>query len=391
MIGCDIDRLRAFIACEPVNRTHDVTLAAMATLVTDDKAQMDIGFNFLKHGLIGFLCALASVSACAGVGYSLGPEQVAVVINEADAGSVEVGEYYLAARGIPARNLVRVNLPGKPHSLTAQAFKALRQQITSRLSADIQVVALVWTAPYAVECNSITSALTLGFDAQQCVKTCAAGKRNPYFDSASLRPYRDFRMRLAMLLPSENVAQAKALIDRGVMSGFLIEPASAYFLHTSDSARSSRSVWFPKPGFIPALRFSIDTRQADSLEGVRDIMIYETGLVSVPKLDTLGFLPGALADHLTSSGGDLLGKNQMSSLRWLEAGATASYGTVSEPCNHWQKFPNPSVLLKHYLAGASAVEAYWKSVAWPAQGLFIGEPLASPYRRAGMRVPLPAD
>ena len=41
----------------------------------------------------------------------------------------------------------------------------------------------------------------------------------------------------------------------------------------------------------------------------------------------------------------------MSSLRWLAAGATASYGTVGEPCNHWQKFPNPSVLLRHYLNG----------------------------------------
>ena len=94
----------------------------------------------------------------------------------------------------------------------------------------------------------------------------------------------------------------------------------------------------------------------------------------------LGFRPGALADHLTSLGGDLLGTEQMSSLRWLQAGATASYGTVSEPCSHWQKFPNPSVLLKHYVQGNSAIEAYWKSVAWPTQGLFIGEPLAAPYR-----------
>jgi len=38
-------------------------------------------------------------------------------------------------------------------------------------------------------------------------------------------------------------------------------------------------------------------------------------------------------------------------------------------------------LLKHYLSGETAVEAYWKSVAWPAQGLFIGEPLAAPYCR----------
>jgi uncharacterized protein (TIGR03790 family) len=109
-------------------------------------------------------------------------------------------------------------------------------------------------------------------------------------------------------------------------------------------------------------------------------MIYQTGLARVSDLNTLNFMPGALADHLTSSGGDLYGKGQMSVLHWLDAGATASYGTVSEPCNYWQKFPNPTLLLKWYSQGATAVEAYWKSVAWPGQGLLVGEPLAAPYK-----------
>jgi hypothetical protein len=64
---------------------------------------------------------------------------------------------------------------------------------------------------------------------------------------------------------------------------------------------------------------------------------------------------------------------------WLRYGATASYGTVSEPCNHPGKFPSPSVFLNHYLHGETLLEAYWKSVAMPGQGLFIGEPLARPY------------
>ena len=63
------------------------------------------------------------------------------------------------------------------------------------------------------------------------------------------------------------------------------------------------------------------------------------------------------------------------------AGATASYGTVSEPCNHVQKFPHPQVLLGRYVQGATAIEAYWSSVAWPAQGVFVGEPLAAPFAR----------
>ncbi|NBW50907.1 MAG: TIGR03790 family protein [Betaproteobacteria bacterium] len=92
--------------------------------------------------------------------------------------------------------------------------------------------------------------------------------------------------------------------------------------------------------------------------------------------------PGALADHLTSFGGQLNNTTgQMTALEWLEAGVTASYGTVSEPCNHWQKFPHPQVLLLNYLQGATALEAYWRSVAWPAQGVLVGEPLAAPFGR----------
>jgi uncharacterized protein (TIGR03790 family) len=166
-----------------------------------------------------------------------------------------------------------------------------------------------------------------------------------------------------------------------VSSGFRTVPASAYYLTTSEKPRNSRASFFPPEGKIVARKLATRRLQADALEGARDIIIYETGMAQVEKLDTLTFLPGALADHLTSLGGDLLGEGQMSSLRWLQAGATASYGTVSEPCNYWQKFPNPAVLLKHYVQGNSAIEAYWKSVAWPTQGLFIGEPLAAPYRR----------
>jgi hypothetical protein len=69
----------------------------------------------------------------------------------------------------------------------------------------------------------------------------------------------------------------------------------------------------------------------------------------------------------------------MSSLRWLEAGATASYGTVVEPCNLPAKFPNPAIVIARYVSGETLIEAYWKSVAMPGQGIFIGEPLADPF------------
>ena len=311
----------------------------------------------------------------------LQPDQLAIVINDAEPNSVRIGEYYRKRRGIPAANVVHVRIPGKPHEISAERFETLKDEIDAHLGPGIQAVLMVWTAPYKVECNSITGAYSLGFDPDQCTKTCLPGRPSPYFNSSSSRPYTDLNIRISMLLPTESVERAKALIDRGAGAGFRIVPATAYFLTTSEKARNSRAAFFPPPGRIAARKLATKPMQADVLEGAKDVMIYETGMAEVAKLDTLGFLPGALADHLTSLGGDLLGGEQMSSLRWLEAGATASYGTVSEPCNHWQKFPNPTVLLKHYVQGNSAIEAYWKSVAWPTQGLFIGEPLAAPYRK----------
>jgi len=312
--------------------------------------------------------------------YSLLPENVAVVVNDDEPNSVAVGEYYRDARKIPEKNMVHVRIKTSSAKLSVEEFNHLKRSIDAQLHPGIQVIVMLWTAPYAVGCNSITSAMTLGYDAGQCANTCSAGKASRYFNSTSVRPFNDFGMRLSMLLPIESVEQAKALIDRGVKSSNGVIQAGAYFLVTSDPARNTRAKFFPPSGVFPHKKMVVRTMRKDAIEGTQDVMFYLTGATNVPKLETLHFMPGALADHLTSFGGDLLGKGQMSSLRWLKAGATASYGTVSEPCNHWQKFPNPGVLLSQYLLGASAVEAYWKSVAWPAQGLFIGEPLASPYR-----------
>ena len=306
---------------------------------------------------------------------------LALVINEDDPDSVAVGQYYQRRRGIPAANVVRVRIPGRPRALDPARFRLLKAEIDSRLKPEVQAVLMVWTAPYQVGCNAITAAYTLGYDGALCLDTCRPGEPSSYFNSTSRRPWTGHGMRLAMLLPVETVDAARALVDRGVASGFHIPKAHAWYLETLDAARNVRVPFFPQAGQRADGRVTVHRLRADALRDAGDVLVYQLGKAQVEALDTVRFVPGALADHLTSHGGDLLGTAQMSSLRWLAAGATASYGTVSEPCNHWQKFPNPAVLLRHYLDGDSAIEAYWKSVAWPAQGLFIGEPLAAPFRR----------
>lgn len=307
------------------------------------------------------------------------PDALAVIVNSDDADSMEVGRYYLSARGIPESNLIKVYLPTNSNVLKPEQFDPIRRQIMASLPDTIQAIVMIWTTPYAVGCNSITSAMSLGFDAKQCEKTCDPGKLNTYFDNNSRRPYRDFGFRPSMLLPITSVKEAKNLIDRGVISSFKVNPSTGYFLITSDKVRNARSQFFPKTGYLESKQLHFQTIEADSIQDKTDVMFYFTGQIQVANLASLNFMPGAVADHLTSFGGDLLGKGQMSSLRWIEAGATGSYGTVTEPCSYWQKFSNPLVLMKHYLNGETLIESYWKSVAWPAQGLFIGEPLAMPY------------
>jgi hypothetical protein len=37
--------------------------------------------------------------------------------------------------------------------------------------------------------------------------------------------------------------------------------------------------------------------------------------------------------------------------------------------------------MQNYLRGQTLIEAYWRSVQQPGQGIFIGEPLARPFGR----------
>lgn len=311
---------------------------------------------------------------------------VGLVINTDDPYSVQVGQYYARARGLSEDQILKVSLPTRA-SLTPEEFARLASKVDEFYGDRVQALALAWRAPYAVKCNAITGALTMGYDAGLCADTCAASRPSRYFGSSSTRPYDDHRMRLSMLLAAPNVEAAKALIDRGVRADGTAglrgaPPAHVHLVTTSDSVRSVRRHLFPPEGPVPLLGLEVHLDRTDAVKNASRVLMYLTGRVKVDHLDTVDFLPGALADHFTSFGGALDDSHgQMTALSWIQAGATASYGTVSEPCSHVQKFPHPQALILFYAQGASALEAYWKSVAWPQQGLFIGEPLAAPFDR----------
>ena len=317
--------------------------------------------------------------------------QLGVLVAQGDALSESISNYYVTVRGVPAANVIRVVVPSGSDSISASAFATLKADIDAKLPAGVQATLVTWNTPSRVlgACSmGLTSALAFGFDAQYCGGGCSATKASPYFDSESTKPWTDHALRPSMMLGAKTLAAAKALIDRGVQSDNTQPAGDGYLLRTSDSARSVRypdytalpSMWAGNTGLQLNYQDNSGGASANSISGKSNVLFYFTGLTTVPHIASNTYRPGAVADHLTSFGGFLPGGNgQMPITQWLEAGATASYGTVEEPCNFTTKFSQASVLIDQYYRGATVLEAYWKSVQWPGQGLFIGEPLARPF------------
>lgn len=348
---------------------------------------------------------LFTLTACGGAGGtppaavtppppSIAASELAVLIAEGDATSEAIGRAYQQARGIPDANMIRVPVPvpAGAASMDVAAFATLKSAIDARLPAAVQATLVTWSQPSRVRgsCTmGITSALAFGYDAGRC-GGCAATRASSYFDSDSGKPWTEHGLRPSMMLGADTLVEAQALINRGLAAEALLSRGGAsghaWLMRTDDAGRSVRNDDFrilaatSVPGVTVHYVDNAAGGGSNVVANQRNLMFYFTGLPQVPEIASNSYLPGAVADHLTSSGGVLPdGGGQMPATEWLRAGATGSFGTVEEPCNFVQKFPRASVLVKHYQRGNTLIEAYWKSVQWPGQGLFLGDPLARPW------------
>jgi uncharacterized protein (TIGR03790 family) len=308
----------------------------------------------------------------------LGADVLGVIYNRDDISSVHIAEYYAAQRHIPANNVIGLAVPDRAR-IGREELQGLRAEMLRELPSSVQSLLLVWSKPYAVECMSITMAFAAGYQPGFCEPGCRRTTLSPLFDTEGWLPADTVGWLPAMLLPSADEALARTVIERGVKADDSRPSGTVYLVRTQDEGRNVRAAGYSDTEDRVASRILIREISTPIQQPLVGIIAYFTGVPRVDELSKLKFKPGAAADHLTSAGGGLEGGGQMSALEWLRQGATASYGAVSEPCNHLGKFPSPTVFLDHYVRGETLLEAYWKSVAMPGQGLFIGEPLARPY------------
>jgi uncharacterized protein (TIGR03790 family) len=335
---------------------------------------------------------------------SIQASEMAVLVNDNDPQSVEVASYYQKVRKIPSHNIIHLSFdqdkihPGLPsnNGIDPAEFAALKAQVDSAAGPEIQAFVVSWSKPFRISRfnyystnYSITSAFAFGIDTPSLTSNnCSATPLNPYFGSSSTAPYTDFGIRPTMMLAGQNAASVKATIDKGLKADRSLPAGNGWLVRTADSLRSGPRIqdfqatvqtWNrPEALSIIYLDYAKNGGRSE-VRNAADVLFYQTGSANVTGLNTNTYLPGALADHLTSNGGNLFASDQMSALRWLEAGVTASYGTVTEPCAYADKFPAASVLVKSYFRGNTALEAYTKSVRQPSQGVFVGDPLARPF------------
>ena len=190
---------------------------------------------------------------------------------------------------------------------------------------------------------------------------------------------------LTTMITADSLAQAEALVNQGVISDGTLPQAPVVLAKSSDPSRNIRYPYFDNAIFnVNILGVSSILRtNTDSVSWPNSCLGYETGLAQFSVLPGT-FVPGAVADSLTSYGGVIFGSNdQTNLLAFINAGAAGSYGTVAEPGADTQEFPNPQVYF-YQARGFSLAESYYQSINEPYLGLIVAEPLAAPFARPGV-------
>ena len=327
---------------------------------------------------------------------------VVVVVNQNSTNSVQLGNDYCEKRAVPPQNLFRMtNWTGGAISWTLPEFEAnLQQPLLARLASSaltnqIEYVLLSMDIPYRVldggSASSTTSVLFYGFKTNTAPPagepdTCSLPDYSSNSFAFSELPFNLAKPNtaetngfLAFMLTDDTLAGAEAILTRALAADSSYPTQSVYLEKTTDSTRNVRFFSFDNAIFDNrVLGDSSIVRIASDSTGFHNIRGFLTGFANLG-MPSDAFVPGGFGDSLTSYAGDLFeNSGQTSLLAFLNAGAAGSYGTVVEPCNYLQKFPDPLAFF-YQGRGFSLAEAYYQSLLNPYQGVFVGEPLSAPF------------
>ena len=337
---------------------------------------------------------------------ALGPHEVLLLVNGTVPDSVEIARYYAELRSIPESNIVRLSVP--PGSeLTVEQFTELvwepARGAARKRGIDDHILAWVYSAgfPYRIKTEPAMSIQGLTFtrtrvpDARVLklglYKTpLFAGMANPNMSGHSPMTLDSYSDWLGSDLPvpsmmlgytgerGNTVDVVKDCLKRGVASDSTHPTGTVYYV-TSTDIRSRCRQWqylgVVNELSVLGVAVEIVDKYPAMKRGVMGIMM---GSESVPRAQGMTFAPGGVADHLTSWAAAFDNGSQDKISAWIDMGATATAGTVTEPYALAQKFQNAWFYVC-YASGCTVLESYAQSIRCPLQILLIGDPLATPW------------
>ena len=339
-------------------------------------------------GVVLVSCALVCKLQAGGSGFN-----TVVVINQTSSNSCILGNYFCASRQVPPQNVLYINWSGGNTSWTSNNFQTnlviplLSMLAARQLTNQIDCIVLSMDIPFQTSfgtnnvVNGTTSALFYGLRLGNPSDTNSYAASETSFGQATLVGAPGYSF-LTTMITADSLAQAEALVNQGVISDGTLPQAPVVLAKSSDPSRNIRYPYFDNAIFnVNILGVSSILRtNTDSVSWPNSCLGYETGLAQFSVLPGT-FVPGAVADSLTSYGGVIFGSNdQTNLLAFINAGAAGSYGTVAEPGADTQEFPNPQVYF-YQARGFSLAESYYQSINEPYLGLIVAEPLAAPFAR----------
>lgn len=328
---------------------------------------------------------------------NIDPNEMGVVINVDDPASQAIANEYVQRWGIPASNIVSVNL-GNVDSTTTAIANTARQKTLSSLPSKVQWLALCFNKPSRVNGdNSITWMMTMGYSTISRNTTLPTSSIYGY---TGRKPFTDKGVRPSMLVVST------ALIQKARASHSKRPVGTCYMLAANDQGGQPRgrsrltqmqalngSTTYPGISFNYTSNLSGPQGEnaANNILNKLDMLFYFNGMYKIYGMETNTVKAGAAGDYVTSTSGTLPdGAGQTPITYMVQNGFVGTMGTVIEP---WQnsgpagmspgglveQFTNIQRFIPLYYEGRSLIDAYWKSIKWPTRSLFMGDPMVAPW------------
>jgi uncharacterized protein (TIGR03790 family) len=359
-----------------------------------------------------------------------GPENVLLVVNRESNDSKAVAQYYRERRGIPAENVCTIRTLDEEVIARVHFEDEIRKPVLGclakrHLQDRVLYIVLTRGVPLKIKAEenesdraSVDSELTLAYQDLLGVSRRYAGPApNPYCAPHAAGRFvrfshRDFPIYLVTRLDGYNVADVRALIDRGIAAGQPETAARArdgrfvLDLNYDDNAQGNK--WLREAAAklreagISESRVRLETSQV-FLAGEKDVL----GYASWGSNDRANFsrflrntwVNGALAMEFVSTdartftrppekwnigkwsdppGSFFAGSPQSLLGDYIQEGVTGVAGNVYEP--YLSACARPQILFPAYVRGHNLAESFYAALPFLSwQTVVIGDPLVAPF------------